>query len=100
MLKHLLHCLTALEPAPLSDQDCRNVTRMADYQAKRERFEAMDHDMRAIIWRELIHLDVATIEQACEVGARALSAHASDRDPVELAVQAAILWAGQGGSAA
>lgn len=102
MLKHLLHCLTALEPAPLSDQDCRNVARMAEYRAKRGRFDMLVMQMERAVEHALrdIH-DEALVEAAVAAGRRAMERHPNDHDLVELGLQAAMMRArGPGGDAA
>lgn len=92
--------MSALEPAPLNDEQVRNVSRMAEYREKRERFDARVDSMTQIVMMELQDLPLLIIEDAIDVGKRTLARYPSDHDPVELAVQAAVLWARNGGDAA
>lgn len=93
MLKEMLHALTALDPPD-------NVVRLSEYRAKRDRFDRQVDEMTQALMLILAHCPAATVDEAIDLGKRVMEMHPDDRDPVGLAVQAACVWAGQGGSAA
>lgn len=92
MLKTMLHTLKALD-RPLSDEDRRNCDRMAAYQRKREIYEA-----RAALVAKALEYNLADApdeirEDAVARGLRILSEYAMDHDPVELAIDGAMMVA-------